>query len=92
MEQNVMEYSGIAAADALDALNSRDDFEPSVDVDTDALDTTIDAIRGAQVLLARLEKLRSHLAAGGDAATAESLAVDVRLTVERLDAITAYSL
>jgi hypothetical protein len=84
-------YVGLAAADALDTL-SRDDFEPSTAVDTTALDTTIDALVGVRALTARLEKLRAHLAAGGDPATAQSLAIDVRLTVERLDAITAYAL
>jgi hypothetical protein len=84
--------AGIAAADALDALLSKDDFEPAVEVDTAALDAALDALRGAQVLVARLDRLRAHLAAGGDAATAEGLAIDVRLTIERLDAVTAWAL
>jgi uncharacterized Ntn-hydrolase superfamily protein len=84
--------SGLAAADALDELLSKDDFEPEVEVDTVALDATLDAITGAKHLLVRLERLARHLAAAGDPATAEGLAVEVRLTIERLDAITAGTL
>lgn len=87
----MLNTSGIAAADALDALNTRDDFEPSVEVDTVLLDATIDAARGARALLKRLEWLEEHLRAGGDATEALGLALDVTLTAERLAAVTTWA-
>lgn len=87
----MLNTSGIAAADALDALNTKDDFEPSVEVDTVLLDATIDAARGARALLKRLERLEEHLRAGGDATEALGLALDVTLTAERLAAVTTWA-
>jgi hypothetical protein len=86
-----MHFTGIAAADALDALNTADDFEPTIQVDTVLLDATTDAIIGARALLKRLERLEEHLRSGGDAATAEGLALDVTLTAERLAAVTTWA-
>lgn len=85
-------FTGIAAADALDALNSRDDFEPTHDIDTVALDTALDARTGARALGKRIDALVAHLSAGGDTATAEGLKVEIRMIVEKLDAITAWAL
>lgn len=84
-----MNYSGIAAADELDALNSRDDFEPSVEVDTAALDATIEALRGAKALVRTLEALRANLAAAGDADEATGLAIDVQTIAARLGGVLA---
>lgn len=87
-----MEYEGIAAAADLDALLSKDDFEPSTDVDTEALDTALDARTGARALTKRIETLIGHLSAGGDATTAQGLQIEIRMIVEKLDAITAWAL
>jgi hypothetical protein len=82
-------YTGLAAAEALDALLTRDDFEPEQDVDTVALDATIEALAAADAVIAALTELRKHLADGGDADTARGLSVDARLAVETLDGLTA---
>lgn len=84
-----MNFSGIAAADALDALNSAGDFEPAVDVDTVALDSATDALVGARLLVRKLEALIANLQTAGDPARADSLKVETALIVERLAAITA---
>lgn len=86
-----MDTTGIAAVDELDALLTRDDFEGAVD--TELLDVTLDALRDARAAIAALEALRDHLAAGStDAALTAGLAVDARLAVEQLDAVTAGAL
>lgn len=83
-----MNTTGIAAADELDALLTRDDFEG--DVDVDLLDATIEALLQARAAVASLEALRQHLAAGStDARMTTGLAVDARIAVELLDAATA---
>jgi hypothetical protein len=82
-----MNYSGIAAVDELDALNSKDDFEPAVDIDTAALDATIDAITAARTLLASLEALHGHLTGGGDTDTTVGLTIEVHTGAEHLDAL-----
>jgi hypothetical protein len=84
-------FTGIAAADELDALNTAGDFEPTTEVDTLLLDATMDAIIGARALLKRLERLEEHLRAGRDADAAEGLAIDVTLTAERLAAVTTWA-
>lgn len=86
MTTPAISYTGIAAADALDALLTKDDFEPAVDVDTAALDATIDALDAARALVAELERLHAHLAAGGDATTTVGLTIDIHAHSERLDA------
>ena len=92
MEQNVMEYEGIAAAADLDALLSKDDFEPSTDVDTAALDTALDARTGTRALARRLDALIAALSAGGSGEATEGLQIEIRMIVEKLDAITAWAL
>lgn len=77
-------FSGIAAADDLDVLLTGDDFEPTVDVDTVALDATLEALTVAAVLTDRLEKLRVNLTAAGSAGEAEGLKIQVALTIEKL--------
>jgi hypothetical protein len=84
-----MNDTGMAAADELDALNTKDDFEPTVEVDIDMLEATIEALDTARELVARLEALKKHLDAAGAADQAEGLAVEVALTVETLAAQTA---
>lgn len=86
-----MNFTGIAAADELDALNTAADFEPAVEVDTVLLDAAQDAIIGARALLKRLERLEEHLRNGGDTDTAQGLALDVTLTAERLAAVTTWA-
>lgn len=85
-------FSGIAAADELDALLSAEDFEPATDVDTAVLDATIEALDAAREVVARLEALHLHLAAAKSADVAEGLAVDVALAVETLAALTAFGI
>lgn len=77
-------FSGIAAADDLDVLLTGDDFEPTVDVDTVALDATLEALTVAAVLTDRLEKLRVNLTAAGSAGEAGGLKIQVALTIEKL--------
>lgn len=80
-------YNGIAAADDLDALLTAGDFEPTVDVDTAALDAALDALRGTKALAKRLEALVAHLSAGGDADTATGLTIDVQTIAGRLASV-----
>jgi hypothetical protein len=81
--------SGLAAADALDELLSKDDFEPTVEVDTAALDATLEALTEARELVRRLTALKTLLAAGStDDEARIGLGVDVRVSIETLDAIT----
>jgi len=82
-------FSGIAAADELDFLLSHDDFEPAVEVDTIALDATIDAIDEAARLVEALAALRAGLEQGVDATTAAGLSLDVHLAMDALGSMTA---
>jgi hypothetical protein len=84
-----MNYSGIAAADDLDRLNSADDFEPATDIDTVALDATLDAITEADRLVAALAAVRDALASGADATTVAGLSLDVHLAMDALGMLTA---
>lgn len=83
-----LNYSGIAAADELDRLNSADDFEPSHDIDTIALDAIPEALAEAARLVEALLALQANLVAGGDAGTAAGLKLDVRLATGALGALT----
>jgi hypothetical protein len=82
--------SGIAAADELDALLTREDFEPAVEVDTVLLDATLEALLRARAAVASLEALRVHLEAGSDdEVVTVGLSVDARVAVELLDSFAA---
>jgi hypothetical protein len=85
-------YNGIAAADELDELLTAPDFEPAVDVDTEALDVALDAQVGVHVLDRKLAALVAALSAGQTGEAVEGLRVEVRMIVEKLDAITAASI
>lgn len=80
--------TGLAAGALLDGLTASD-FEPEVEIDTEALDATIEALAAARELVARLQGLGRHLAAGGDAETARGLGFDVRVQIEVIDGLTA---
>jgi hypothetical protein len=82
-------FSGLAAAHELDVLLSHDDFEPEHEVDTIALDATIDALAEAARLVEALAALRAALAAGGDAEAIRGLSLDVHLSHDALGMITA---
>jgi hypothetical protein len=83
-------FSGIAAADELDALLTRDDFEPAVQVDTVLLDDTLEALLRARAAVAALQALAGHLQAGSDdELTTVGLSVDARVAVEQLDGFVA---
>lgn len=79
--------AGIAAVDELDALLTAEDFEPTADVDTIALDATLAALDATDVLVARLIALRDRLADGDAECTL--LAIQVANAVESVAHIVA---
>lgn len=83
-------FTGIAAADELDELLTRDDFEPAVQVDTVLLDDTLEALLRARAAVAALRALAAHLEGGSDdELLTVGLSVDARVAVEGLDGFVA---